>query len=92
MRVFYGKMINVLVDLHPNSITNGNCCSIILSTENNSQLYIPRGVAHGIIVRSEYANIFYKYDNYYSKKHEVEIQLDSSNLYITKLSHKQING
>lgn len=70
VRVLTGEVLDVAVDIRPNSETYGQSFSIILSAENRKQLYIPRGFAHGFIVLSETATFFYKCDNLYNKESE----------------------
>ena len=70
VRVSAGTVIDVVVDLRKNSKTYGKHLSIILSSENKKQIYIPRGFAHGYGVLSKVAEFQYKCDNIYSKKDE----------------------
>ena len=70
VRVMEGKVLDVVVDIRPNSKTYGEWFSIVLSAENKKQLFIPRGFAHGFLVLSETAEFFYKCDNFYSKESE----------------------
>lgn len=70
VRVLTGEVLDVAVDIRPNSETYGQSFSILLSAENSKQLYIPRGFAHGFIVLSETATFFYKCDNLYNKESE----------------------
>lgn len=70
VRVIQGEVLDVVVDLRPNSRTYGKYFSIILSDQNNFQLFIPRGFAHGFITLSDRAIFAYKCDNYYNKQSE----------------------
>lgn len=70
VRVLSGEVLDVAVDLRPDSKTYGESFSILLSAENQKQLYIPRGFAHGFLVTSETATFFYKCDNFYNKESE----------------------
>jgi dTDP-4-dehydrorhamnose 3,5-epimerase len=70
VRVLDGEVIDVAVDLRPNSITYGKHFSILLSSENKKQFFIPRGFAHGFLVLSEFATFAYKVDNVYSQENE----------------------
>jgi len=70
VRVTQGKVLDVVVDLRPNSNTFKKYFSIELSSENKKQLFIPRGFAHGYIVLSTTAVFNYKCDNFYNKASE----------------------
>jgi dTDP-4-dehydrorhamnose 3,5-epimerase len=61
-----GNILDVAVDLRTNSKTYGKFFSIELSSENNKQLFIPKGFAHGFQVLSETAIVNYKVDEYYN--------------------------
>jgi len=70
VRVLHGEVLDVVVDLRPNSPTFGKHHKTILSEANKKQFFIPRGFAHGFVVLSESAVFAYKVDNVYSKAHE----------------------
>ena len=70
VRVLQGKVMDVTVDIRKDSPTYGEVFTIILSDENNKQVFIPRGCAHGFITLSDTAIFFYKCDNYYDSKAE----------------------
>ena len=66
IRCVSGKILDIAVDLRVNSKTYGKFFSIELSSENNNQLFIPKGFAHGFQVLSETAIVNYKVDEYYN--------------------------
>jgi dTDP-4-dehydrorhamnose 3,5-epimerase len=70
VRVLSGEVLDVAVDIRPDSLTYGQHVSILLSGENQKQFFVPRGFAHGFLVLSETATFFYKCDNYYNKESE----------------------
>jgi len=70
VRVVQGEVLDVVVDIRPDSKTYGQVFSEVLSGSNKKQMYVPRGFAHGYLVLSETAIFSYKCDNYYSKDHE----------------------
>lgn len=70
VRVLRGEVLDVAVDLRPDSPSFGEHFSVVLSAENRLQLFIPRGFAHGFAVLSREAEFFYKCDNYYNKESE----------------------
>lgn len=70
VRVLQGEVLDVAVDIRPDSPTYGQSVSILLSAENQKQFFVPRGFAHGFVVLSETATFFYKCDNFYNKESE----------------------
>lgn len=70
VRVLDGKVLDVAVDIRPNSKTFGEHIAIELTADNETQLFVPRGFAHGFVVLSDFATFFYKCDNYYHKLSE----------------------
>ena len=70
VRVVHGSVLDVAVDLRPDSTTYGQHFSIELSADNKKQLFVPRGFAHGFVVLSNTAVFSYKCDNYYNKESE----------------------
>ncbi|MFY7743619.1 MAG: dTDP-4-dehydrorhamnose 3,5-epimerase [Flavobacterium sp.] len=70
VRVLQGEVLDVAVDIRPESDTFGQYESVVLSAENQTQFFIPRGFAHGFLVLSENATFFYKCDNFYNKASE----------------------
>jgi dTDP-4-dehydrorhamnose 3,5-epimerase len=82
VRVLSGKVLDVAVDLRPESATFGKYFGIELSAENKKQLFIPRGFGHGFVVLSDTAEFAYKCDNLYSKEHESGIIYNDADLKI----------
>ena len=82
VRVLSGEIIDVAVDLRKDSPTFGQHYSILLSAENQKQLFIPQGFAHGFSVLSETATILYKCDQMYHKESEGGIRFDDTELNI----------
>jgi dTDP-4-dehydrorhamnose 3,5-epimerase len=64
-RVAKGEVLDVVVDLRDGSPTFGQYFKIRLSEENNSSIFIPKGMAHGFLSLSEEVVFIYKCDNYY---------------------------
>lgn len=71
IRVVQGEIYDVCVDLRQDSPDHGKHFGIKLNAENNYQMLIPRGFAHGFSVLSETAICVYKCDNFYDKASEV---------------------
>lgn len=70
VRVLQGEVLDVAVDIRPDSKTYGQYEVVKLSAENQTQFFVPRGFAHGFLVLSETATFFYKCDNFYNKESE----------------------
>ncbi len=66
VRVVRGKIIDVAVDIRPDSPNFKKHTVIELSAESNFSVYIPRGFAHGFLVLSKEAQVEYSCDNEYS--------------------------
>jgi dTDP-4-dehydrorhamnose 3,5-epimerase len=73
VRCLFGEIQDVIVDLRPDSATFGKHFSILLSEKNQKQLFIPRGFAHGFLVLSQWAEFFYKCDNFYAPQADTGI-------------------
>jgi dTDP-4-dehydrorhamnose 3,5-epimerase len=82
VRVLDGEVLDVAVDIRPNSPTFGNYEAVLLSGENQKQFFVPRGFAHGFLVLSQTATFFYKCDNFYNKESEGGIIFNDSTLNI----------
>ena len=82
VRVLQGEVLDVAVDLRPNSETYGQYEAVLLSGENQTQFFVPRGFAHGFLVLSETATFFYKCDNFYNKESEGGILFNDETLNI----------
>ncbi len=70
IKVVKGEIYDVYVDLRDKSPTFGKWGSIILSSNNNKMILIPRGFAHGYCTLSDDCEILYKVDNYYNPHKE----------------------
>lgn len=82
VRVLQGEVLDVAVDVRPESETYGKHVALILSAANQKQLFVPRGFAHGFLVLSETATFFYKCDNFYNKESEAGIAYNDPQLAI----------
>ena len=65
VRVVTGEVLDVIVDMRPESRTYGQHLSVILNDIQKKQLLVPHGFAHGYVVLSEEAIFSYKCDSYY---------------------------
>lgn len=65
VRCTVGRILDVAVDLRVTSPTFGKWFSIELSSENQTQLYVPVGFAHGFATLSEVCEVQYKQTAFY---------------------------
>ncbi|MFA8449631.1 MAG: dTDP-4-dehydrorhamnose 3,5-epimerase [Bacteroidales bacterium] len=82
VRVIVGEVLDVAVDIRPNSPTFKQHVAAVLSEKNKHQMYVPRGFAHGFVVLSDYAVFSYKCDNYYYPDQEMGIKYNDPELAI----------
>lgn len=80
IRCVQGKILDVAVDIRQNSRTFGKYASVELSGEDQLQLFIPQGFAHGFSVVSPEAIVEYKCDAYYLKAAESGIRYNDQQL------------
>ncbi|MCV9388474.1 dTDP-4-dehydrorhamnose 3,5-epimerase [Reichenbachiella ulvae] len=80
--VTQGIIQDVIVDLRPDSPSYGMYHSEIISEEKKNQLFVPKGFAHGFLVLSETAEIFYAIDDFYSPGHENGVMYNDPSLNI----------
>ena len=80
IRVIRGKVLDVALDIRPDSLTYGKHVSQILSEENKLQMFIPRGFAHAYVALSKVVVFQYKCDNYYCPEAEGGIAFNDEGL------------
>lgn len=81
--VVNGEIYDVFLDLRKNSPTFGKWNSIILSSNNQKMVYIPKGFAHGYCTLTDNCEVLYKVDNYYNARKESGIYWKDSDLKIS---------
>jgi dTDP-4-dehydrorhamnose 3,5-epimerase len=82
VHVLAGEVYDVAVDARPGSPRFGRSVGLTLSSENQRQLWVPPGFAHGFCVVSESALFAYKCTAYYDPKAELSIAHDDPDLAI----------
>jgi dTDP-4-dehydrorhamnose 3,5-epimerase len=70
VRVTAGAVFDVAVDIRPGSASFGRWVGLELSADNQRQLWIPPGLAHGFLVLSDSADFLYKTTDYYAPASE----------------------
>ena len=70
VRVVSGEVFDVVADVRPESPTYGKWVGEILSAQNQRQMWVPPGLAHGFLVLSENAEFLYKTTDYYAPEFE----------------------
>lgn len=95
--VSLGEVFDVAVDIRPESPTFGRWYGAILNQDNQYQLWIPPGLAHGFVVLSDIAHFHYKCTDFYQPGDEGAIRWDDPDIGIDwpirenlKLSSKDI--
>ncbi|WP_250538467.1 MULTISPECIES: dTDP-4-dehydrorhamnose 3,5-epimerase [unclassified Caballeronia] len=73
VRVVEGEVFDVAVDIRKSSPNFGKWVGVTLSAENNRQLWIPPGFAHGFVVLSDAAQFLYKTTDYWFPEFERSI-------------------
>lgn len=80
VRVINGTVFDVAVDLREKSKSFGYAIGVILSAENNKQLFVPKGFAHWFISLEDDTVFAYKCDDLYNPQAESGINRNSPNL------------
>jgi dTDP-4-dehydrorhamnose 3,5-epimerase len=78
--VLRGAVRDIAVDVRVGSPTFGRHVAVDLDEDNRRQFFVPRGFAHGFVVRSESADFFYKCDALYSPADEKVLRWDEPSL------------
>ena len=72
--VSLGSVFDVAVDIRPGSVTFGKWFGVELSQQNQWQLWVKPGLAHGFVVTSDIAHFHYKCTDYYCPEDEAAIR------------------
>jgi dTDP-4-dehydrorhamnose 3,5-epimerase len=76
VRVSSGSVFDVIVDLRLSSPSFGAWWGVDLSADNHRMLWVPPGLAHGILVTSPSADFLYKCTDFYSPADERTLAWD----------------
>ena len=80
VHVSLGSVFDVAVDIRPGSPSFGQWYGVELTQDNQWQLWVPPGLAHGFVVTSEYAHFHYKCTEYYCPQDEGAIRWNDPDL------------
>ena len=80
VRVVYGNILDVAVDIRTESPTFGQYYLVELSAENKKIFFIQEGFAHGYLVTSPDSIVLYKCTNIYDHKDEYGIRWDDKTI------------
>lgn len=73
MMVMQGTIFDVVADIDPMSPNFGRSFCVELSADNQLQLWVPPGYAHGFCVLSESAQVLYKCTDYYDPRDQAGV-------------------
>ena len=76
VRCVVGEIFDVAVDIRRSSPTFGQWVGAVLSSDNQQQLWVPEGFAHGFLTLSEHAEVLYKTTDFWSQECERAIRWD----------------
>ena len=76
VRVTAGSVYDAVVDLRRASPSFGRWWGVELSDANHRMLWVPPGLAHGILILSASADFLYKCTDFYSPEHERTLAWD----------------
>ena len=101
VRVTSGSVFDAVVDLRRGSPSFGRWWGVELTDQNHRMLWVPPGLAHGILITSPSADFLYKCTDVYSPTHERTLAWDDPTVGIEwplpagavpKLSAKDLAG
>jgi len=76
VRVVSGAILDVAVDIRKSSPSFGKWIAVELTADNNKQLWIPPGFAHGFMSLTDNAQVLYKTTEFWYKEHDRSIRYD----------------
>lgn len=80
VRCVKGTVLDVAVDLRPESPTYKEWVAVELTAENKRQLMIPRRFGHGFVTLTDNVEFFYKADNFYAPEYDGGIRWNDPEL------------
>jgi dTDP-4-dehydrorhamnose 3,5-epimerase len=83
VRCTRGAVLDVIIDLRPDSDTYTQWIAEELTMDNDQMLYVPEGFAHGFQTLVDNVEIFYQLSNYYAPGSEGGVRWDDPAFGIT---------
>ena len=83
VRCVVGEVLDVIIDMRPDSSTRHQVFSTTLSPRNRLAVFIPAGVAHGYQTLTDETEFFYMTDDFYTPGHEKGVRYNDPALNIT---------
>lgn len=80
VRCLAGSLLDIAVDLRAGSLTYGRWISLILSPEENNQLWVPVGFGHAFCTLKPNTVISYRVTSYYSPEHDKGVAWDDPDI------------
>ena len=80
VRCSYGAVLDVVIDLRPDSPTHGNREYFDLTGDNQVTVYVPAGCAHGFQALTDPADVSYRIDRAHDPSEDVTIAFDDPDL------------
>jgi len=80
VRCLSGEIWDVAVDLRNGSPTFGRSVSVVLTPQQNNQLWVPVGFGHGFCTLEPNSVISYRVTDYYSPEHDKGIAWDDPDI------------
>ena len=83
VRATVGRILDVVVDLRASSASFGQWAGVELSADNQQQLWVPEGFAHGFLTLSAVAEVQYKASGFWNRACERSLRWNDPALAIT---------
>jgi len=82
VRVVYGAILDVAVDIRVGSPSFGNWVAALISAENGEQLFVPKGFLHGFVTQTPNTEVVYKCSDYYAPDCDRVVRFDDPDIAI----------
>jgi dTDP-4-dehydrorhamnose 3,5-epimerase len=83
VRCIAGRLFDIAVDLRSESPTYGRWISLVLSPDENNQLWIPEGFGHAFCTLEPNSIVSYRVTSYYSPENDKGVSWDDPDIAIT---------